>query len=414
MNRVAIGYSTFNKTELIQRSIEPLLQPDRFDLFIADGSTQPDTIKFLHDMIDGKNNIEAHFGVRGGSGPAIVYLLTAMLNHDQYDYIGLIEADVVLGSGWFSQTIALFERGWEDGLTVGAVSARCYEDRILCQMDGYAVLHNTGAGMIIFTREVAQLVLDYYRTQKTVENRAIFSQLAGVDIARYWAFRGADHWLVADWRWDALLASQGWATVGLTPSPVEMIGQNPPLAQQGLTLSTGPFEPLIVPDTFKLYRDRLQAVKEGQLRLPDSKFHVEPGGFVTTFPHQIASLGGFYEGEWRLKDSPGFGPFAWRATEGAVATIPVYGPCELFIGGGKDGAKVRVVDEFSGYDISPSIGPEGDMGSVMTISVPGNVGYRNIVLTALTEGSIFYGIRTREPQPINPNVCFNYKALPPV
>ena len=32
MNRIAIAFSTCDRTELTKRSIEPLLQPDKFDL----------------------------------------------------------------------------------------------------------------------------------------------------------------------------------------------------------------------------------------------------------------------------------------------------------------------------------------------------------------------------------------------
>ena len=62
-------------------------------------------------------------------------------------------------------------------MEVGAVSARCYEDRILIQRAGYTVCHNLGAGMIMFTRKAAELVLQNYRTVWTTENRLLFSQL---------------------------------------------------------------------------------------------------------------------------------------------------------------------------------------------------------------------------------------------
>jgi 2-deoxy-D-gluconate 3-dehydrogenase len=128
-------------------------------------------------------------------------------HHDfKYTHIGLVENDVLLDKDWFDQTMALFEQGKAAGLEVGAVSARCYEDRILIQRDGYAITHNTGAGMIIFSRKAAELVLQNYRTVFTTENRLLFAQLSGIDIGAYWAFRGSQHWLVADWNFDRVLA----------------------------------------------------------------------------------------------------------------------------------------------------------------------------------------------------------------
>ena len=37
MNRIAIAFSTCDRTELTKRSIEPLLQPGKFDLEWNDG-----------------------------------------------------------------------------------------------------------------------------------------------------------------------------------------------------------------------------------------------------------------------------------------------------------------------------------------------------------------------------------------
>lgn len=411
MNRIAIGYSSYNKTNLIKKSLPPLLSGEGYDLFIADGSTKPDAISLVHKLTDGKENVEANYGVRGGSGAAIVYLLSTMLANPDYEYIGLCEMDVVLEDGWFEQTMTLFSVGAWLGLRVGAVSPRCYVDRILVQLDECAVVHNTGAGVIIFSRAAAQMVLDQYRTQQTYENRAVFSQVAGVDIGTYWAFRGSNHWLVADWRWDALLASQGYASLALTPSPVTMIGQTPPLEDQGLVLTTGPVEEFKNEDRFKLYRDRLHAIRQGQFRLPDSRFYREQG-FQTIFPHQLPFLGGSYSGEWRLVDSQGYGPFCWRGGKDTSLSVPIYGPCEVFVSGGKEGAQFRVVDEQSGYDVSPAIGPVTPQNEVMTITVPGPA-YRRITVTSLMGEGVFFGLRTKDPQPTTYS-SFSYGNLPPV
>ena len=131
----------------------------------------------------------------------------------------------------------LFQRGKQDGFNVGAVSARCYEDRILFQRDGYAVTHNLGAGMIMFTREAAELVLANYRTVWTTENRTLFAQLSGIDIGSYWAFRGNQNFLVADWNFDRVLAAHGLASLALTPNRATMLDQD--IAPLGLKYADG-------------------------------------------------------------------------------------------------------------------------------------------------------------------------------
>jgi hypothetical protein len=425
MNRVAIAFSTCDRVELSRQSIEPLLQPDKFDLFWIDGSKTEAGKKLGYEYgCDDEHGLDFHTGITGGSGAAIVYALTTMLSYHvltpanepaqrYYDYVGLVENDVVLDKDWFYRTMALFYRGTEYGLEVGAVSARCYEDRILCQRDGYAVCHNLGAGMVIFTREAAQLVLNQYRVQWTTENRAIFAQLAGVDIGRWWAFQGSEHFLVADWRWDALLASKGLASLALTPSPISMIGQTPSLAEQGLVLATSEVEAMRNTPRFELYRDNLARIRSGDLVMPDSLFHRDTARGQTIFAHQIAAIGGSYAGSYKLRDAPGFGPFGWTATELEACTVhlPVYGPCEIMVGGGKEGGQIHVVDETSGFDARPVLPPEGGAGQLVAVNIPGNYSYRT-VRVELSPGTIFYAVRCRDEQPVKGGFKFDWNVLP--
>jgi hypothetical protein len=434
MNRVAIAFSTKDRVELTKRSIEPLLQPSKFETHWIDGSKTAQGIDLPREYCGDYHMV--HHGVRGGSGPAIVYALTTMLNvmdsspletalytlpmsRGKYDYIGLVENDVLLDKDWFDDTMALFERGKQDGLKVGAVSARTYEDRVLIQRNGYAVMHNLGAGMVVFTREAAQIVLDTYRTQWTGENRQIFAQLIGRDIGGYWAFRGGEHWLCADWRWDAILASRGFATLGLTPSPVEMIGQDPPLEDQGLSLVKAPLT--WHGDDFDRYCDNLARIRDGKWKLSygDTFFRDSAGG-QTFFAHQIAALGGRYEGDWRLKDSIAFGPFGWQIADSSedrpdsTVRFPVLGPCEVLLSGGTEGGQMHVVDAQSGFDAKPVLPPAGQQGIVVPVFIPGGMAYRDIVVTSVTPGCVFYGVRCCMEQPVLTNFKFDYSVLPPV
>jgi hypothetical protein len=427
MNRVAIAFSTCDRVELSRQSIEPLLQPDKFDLHWVDGSKYLEGFNFANEHYG--DNLYMHNHVRGGSGPAIIYALTMMLNagegvnhrsqgftfKDQiYDYIGLVENDVVLPKDWFEPTMALFEQGKADGLEVGAVSARCYEDRVLIQRPDYAICHNLGAGMIIFTREAAELVLKHYRTQWTSENRAAFAMLTGTDIGKYWAFRGQEHFLVADWRWDTLLASHGLASLALTPSHVEMIGQIPPLEQQGLKLVTHKGG---LSEGFNRYRDTLTSIRQGNFRLPDTLFFHDQQGGHTIFAHQIGAIGGHYQGNWKLKDSPGFGPFGWIADSASEdwdprAFVPIFGPAEIMVSGGTVGGEVMIIDEQSGWTARPVLPPEGKDGTIITVNLPGNIAYRTIRINMLNPGTIFYGVRCQREQPRMPSWRFDWNTLP--
>lgn len=421
MNKVAIAFSTKDRVELSKQTIEPLLRCD-FDLFLVDGSTTKEGEDFLHS--NGVSYFQTFANVRGGADAAIVFSLTTMLNHsNNYNFVGLCENDVLLSKGWFPPTFALFERGAAEGLEVGAVSARCFEDRILCQRDGYALCHNIGAGMVIFTRKAAELVLANFRTGNWTENRRTFMKLSGLDVGRWGAFRTNDQVITADWHFDNVLAQRGLASLALTPSPVEMIGQIPPLAEQGLKLVTEPVELLRNDAAFAAFVDRTAAIRRGELKLScnPTQFHQADDGSWMFFPHQIADIGGKFAGDWKLKWAQGFGPFAWKANwaleenEDGIncsLTVPISGPCSFLVSGGEKGGQVQVEDLVSGYKVAPTLPPESQMTQLLNLVVPGNITYREIRLTMLTPGTIFYGISTREPQPRLPKVTFDHSKLP--
>ena len=427
MNRVAIAFSTKDRVELSKRTIEPLLQSDKFDTFWFDGSDTEEGQSF--PFVEGNPVKEIRHNVRGGADAAIVYALTEMLSktythsgmkYGAYTHVGLVENDVLLQGDWYEKTVELFEIGQRDGLRVGAVSARCYEDRILIQRPDYAITHNVGAGMVIFTEFAARLILKHFRTGWTNANRLLFSQLSGIDIGSYWAFRGGLHACTADWHWDSVLAAHGLAVCALTPSPVEMIGQVPSLKEQGLTLATKSVTDRIDDDAFQRYCDCMEAVREGKFKPAwPGLFHSEGSGCVI-FPHHLPYIGGSYRnsdriyGDWFLKWAMGFGPFTWKAGEDHPQFhVPILGACDILISGGEKGGKVKVIDKSSGFEASPTIQPEGDQGQVLALNVPLSCGYREIEVTCLSPGVIFYGIKCREPQPYNPTLSFDHSWLPP-
>lgn len=412
--KIALNFMSKDRVELSRRTIEPLLNyMQGVDLWWMDGSITEEGQNLPKDY-SSQQVQGVRWNVRGGPDAAVAYAVTECLKHD-YTHIGIVENDVLLQPGWFD-AMGLFEYGATKGLTVGAVSARCYEDRVLFQRDGYNVVHNLGFGMVIWTREAAQIMLRHMRTSWTLENRRTFMQLSGIDIGHFWAFRLGEHWLCADWGVDRVLAAHGLASVALDPSPVEMIGQIPSLAEQGLTLATG--KRLTQHGEFGFYADNLAEIRAGTLQIPESRpFHQQGRGQWLHFAHHVPAFPQFEQNDkWRLKWVQGFGPFAWVAEEaGARISMRVSGPCGLMASGGEKGAQVRARDMYSGYEMEPVLRPAHQMQSpIMSLTIPGSISSRVIEFEALEPGAVFHGISVEDPQPFNPLISFTHATLPPV
>jgi hypothetical protein len=423
---IAIAFSTKDRPEQAMRVAERLWNSaaGNYDLMWQDGSDTQAGKDLPYKFMLGQPGETRGAGwefvkdVRGGPDRAFVHAITALLNHpSQYTHVGLCEDDVLLEPGWFGPTMALFDRGWADGLEVGAVSARAYEDRVLIQRDGYAVMHNLGWGHVIFTREAAELTLQHYRTGWTSENRRGFCALTGKDIGKYWAFRAGEHWICSDWGNDAMLAQHGLAALALTPSPCEMIGQDPPLEKQGLRVVKRSVDIHRDDRVFDTFVGRLMQVRGGALSVASRPyiFRLDDGGYFY-FAHQLAALGATWCGKWEMNWNLGFGPFAWRAGEGAELRVDLAGPVEVLIGGGESGGKALIRDDASGYEIEPALPAAKKEGDQMFAAcvVPANVSYRTIVVSSITPGCIIYGVKAKEPQPMDPRWRFDASKLPPV
>jgi hypothetical protein len=288
----------------------------------------------------------------------------------------------------------------------------------LCQRDGYALCHNLGAGHVIFTREAARLTLNNYRSHWTTGTARVFHALSGIDIRRYWCFGGAQQMTTVDWGFDAILAAHGLASLALTPSPCEMIGQDPAIADQMPTLVTDPVELLRDDAAFRLFAERTNEIRRFRRALPDQRFCRTDDGGKIIFPHQIGAVGGQWYGlgEWSFKWQQGFGPFAYvaepRTPFSCYIDVPLIGPCTFMASGGKSGARVRVTDTQSGYEIETDLNAEGEHSQVTNLAVPGSIAYRTVRLTALSPGLTFYGVQVGEPQVTDPTWTFDHSVLP--
>ena len=408
--RLAIAYNTMNKLELTKQSF-PVLRDGQHALLWSDGSTDPEALSFFEE--NRHLATKSFSGVRGGADAGIAHSLTRLLEDPEYTHVGLVESDVLLDADWLEPTIELFREGLRDGLNVGAVSARSYVDRVLVQRDKYAVMLNIGAGMIIFTRDAAQIVLETFSTGWWPTTRKVFAQVSGVDIATFACFHGNEQWTTTDWKFEASLARMGYAALALTPAKASMIGQVPPLHQQGLELTQGPIDVRRNEQAFETYRSTLSrlGVCVDHATLSDSfPWLQRHGEELLVFPHQLGKLAGTeWAGTTELQNSQGYGPFAYRAGPGGASlSVHISGSASFQCSGGIAGATVTIEDRRSGFRASPHLPPATE---VISIAVPGGPIPRQVTVQ-LAEGAVFYGLLCNDPQRIDTTWKFDWKQLP--
>jgi hypothetical protein len=408
--RLAIAYSTRDQVELSRQSVLDRILNRDIEVLWCDGSRTEEGQEFFERHLWGARNVGCS-RVLGGADAAIAWKLTRLLEIDA-THLGLLESDVLLAPDWFEPTMELFEKGKVDGLEVGAVSARSYVDRVLIQREGYAVMHNLGAGMVIFTRDAAMAILRSFRTHWWPDNRRVFAQLSGIDLATYAAFRGNEQWVTTDWGWESQLARHGLASLAATPARCQMIGQNPPLEQQGLELVSTYLPERVSDKAFESYRENLAAIREFGWRYALPGIIHRDGAGMLFFAHQLGHLAGgpTWAGTLELIWSQGFGPFAYRAGPGGASlSVRISGSCSFLATGGVVGAKVRIADTRSGFNFAPDL--PASMEQFASINVPGGPVPRTITLE-LAEGAVFYGLQTADPQLLDSTFRFSWDQLP--
>ncbi len=162
--------------------------------------------------------------MKGGADAAIRFGLRRLLELG-YDFIGLIENDVLLSPGWLGAMRSAFDAAAEDGVTVGAVSALGYQSRVLEYRKNYSIDWARGAALVLFSREAAQLLLESYsRLEMTSQQiRGFYAEHFGVALhVPEWAVGGRwmDGPMTLDWGYAPLMYANGYACAGTIPSLV--------------------------------------------------------------------------------------------------------------------------------------------------------------------------------------------------
>jgi hypothetical protein len=222
-SKVGFALSTRDRFVYTMRMIRSLDTARGFDLIWNDGSERSEVPELSHYFaFRHAPLVEVNYGVKGGPDAAIRYGLRRLLDLG-YDFVGLVENDVLLSPGWLSAMHDAFEAAREGGLTVGAVSALAYQSRVLEYRRNYSVDWARGAALVLFTREAAQLVLESYsRLEMTSQQiRGFYADQFGVALhVSEWAVGGRwmDGPMTFDWGYAPLLYSHGYACVGTIPS----------------------------------------------------------------------------------------------------------------------------------------------------------------------------------------------------
>jgi len=224
-DRIGFALSSKDRVSLTCQTLEALDAEGGFDIIWNDGSDAPEA-RALPKNFHFRNAhlAEVNYDVRGGPDRSICFGLERLL-HLGYDYVGLIENDVAVQPGWFQRLMNLFELAAADGIVCGAATVRSYGSRVIEHRSGYSINWGTGAGMILFSRPAAEVILRQYSKlqMSTASITRFYSRLFCLDLnlsTRDSAGRVVenDAWLTLDWGYTPMLYMHGYTSVGSIPS----------------------------------------------------------------------------------------------------------------------------------------------------------------------------------------------------
>jgi hypothetical protein len=222
-SKLGFALSTRDRFVYTMRTVKSLDAEGGFDLIWNDGSERnevPELSRYF--AFRNARLVEVNYSVKGGADSAIRFGLRRLLELG-FDFIGLVENDLLLSPGWLGAMRAAFVAAAEEGITVGAVSALGYQSRVLEYRKNYSIDWARGAALVLFSREAAQLLLESYsRLEMTSQQiRGFYAEHFGVALhVPEWAVGGRwmDGPMTLDWGYAPLLYANGYACVGTIPS----------------------------------------------------------------------------------------------------------------------------------------------------------------------------------------------------
>jgi hypothetical protein len=226
-DRIGFSFSTRDRYLFTLQTIQSLDSEGGFDLIWNDGSKETG-VPALAGNYKFKNArlVEVNYGVTGGADRAICFGLSRLLGLG-YDYVGLIENDILFRPGWFSALMQLFTRGARDGIVCGSATARSFESHVLEYRDGYGVQADIGAGMVLFSRSAAEVIVENYSKPSSLQMTThlwwkFYADVFGLDLrdfAPFWALPPEQPYpCTLDWGYTPSLYLRGYASLSTIPS----------------------------------------------------------------------------------------------------------------------------------------------------------------------------------------------------
>ncbi len=172
--------------------------------------------------------VEVNYGVTGGAERAVCFGLARLLELG-YDYIGLIENDILFRPGWFGALMKLFSLGAEDGIACGSATARTFESHVLEYRSSYGIQADTGAGMVLFSRPAAEIIMQLYANPSSLQMTThswhkFYADLFSLDLRNFspfWALpKDRPFPCTLDWGYTPSLYLNGYASLSTIPSYV--------------------------------------------------------------------------------------------------------------------------------------------------------------------------------------------------
>ena len=226
-DRIGFSFSTKDRYLFTLQSLQNLDTEGGYDLIWNDGSNETGVPALARNYkFQNAKLVEVNYGVTGGAERAVCFGLSRLLELG-YDYVGLIENDIVFRPGWFRALMKLFSLGAADGIVCGSATARSFESHVLEYRSGYGVQCDTGAGMVLFSRAAAEIIMDLYSNPSSLQMtthswQKFYADLFGLDLrtfSPFWAFPPDRAFpCTLDWGYAPSLYLNGYASLSTIPS----------------------------------------------------------------------------------------------------------------------------------------------------------------------------------------------------
>lgn len=226
-DRVGFSFSSKDRYPFTLQTLQSLDTEGGFDVIWNDGSKEPGVPALAKNYkFQNAKLVEVNYGVGGGPDRAICFGLSRLLQLG-YDYVGLIENDILFQPGWFTALLNVFSRSAEDGIVCGSATARSFESHVLEYRDGYGVQCDIGAGMLLFSRSAAEIIVDLYSRPGSLQMTThtwikFYGELFGVNLQRFspfWAYPPETAFpCTLDWGYTPSLYIRGYASLSTIPT----------------------------------------------------------------------------------------------------------------------------------------------------------------------------------------------------